>query len=69
MKNSNKIKRREFIKVVGLSGGGLFLASYVPLQNLLANTGDDPKIFAPNVFLKIDSNGIVTIIVHRSEMG
>ncbi|MCW8816550.1 MAG: xanthine dehydrogenase family protein molybdopterin-binding subunit [Ignavibacteriaceae bacterium] len=69
MKNSNKIKRRVFIKVVGLSGGGLFLASYVPLQNLLANTGDDPKIFAPNVFLKIDSNGIVTIIVHRSEMG
>ena len=69
MKNSIKIKRREFIKVVGLSGGGLFLASYVPLQNVFANSGDDPKIFAPSVFLKIDSNGIVTIIVHRSEMG
>jgi len=69
MKNSKKIKRRKFIKVVGLSGGGLFLASYVPLQNVFANSGDDPKIFAPSVFLKIDSNGIVTIIVHRSEMG
>ena len=64
MKNSIKIKRREFIKVVGLSGGGLFLASYVPLQNVFANSGDDQKIFAPSVFLKIDSNGIVTIIVH-----
>ena len=69
MKNSIKIKRREFIKVVGLSGGGLFLASYVPLQNVLAKSGDDPKIFTPSVFLKIDSNGVVTIIVHRSEMG
>jgi isoquinoline 1-oxidoreductase beta subunit len=69
MKNSIKIKRREFIKVVGLSGGGLFLASYVPLQNVLAKSGDDPKIFAPSVYLKIDSNDVVTIIVHRSEMG
>ncbi len=36
---------------------------------LLAKPGDDPKIFAPSVYLKIDSNGVVTIIVHRSEMG
>ncbi len=69
MKNSNKIKRREFIKVVGIGGGGLFLASYVPLNNIFAQNVDEPKIFAPSVFLKIDSNGIVTIIVHRSEMG
>jgi len=69
MKNSKKTKRREFIKVVGLSGGGLFLASYVPLHSVFANSGDDPKIFAPSVFLNIDSNGIVTIFVHRSEMG
>ncbi len=66
---SSKIKRREFIKVVGLSGSGLFLASFVPFQDALAKPGDDPKIFAPSVYLKIDSNGIVTIIVHRSEMG
>ena len=66
---TSKIKRREFIKVVGLSGGGLFLASYVPLQSALAKVGDDPKIFAPSVYLKIDSKGVVTIIVHRSEMG
>jgi isoquinoline 1-oxidoreductase beta subunit len=69
MKKFNKMKRREFIKVVGLSGSGLFLASYVPLQNVFAHPGDDPKIFAPSVYLRIDSNGIVTIIVHRSEMG
>lgn len=69
MKNLNKIKRREFIKVVGLTGGGLFLASYVPVSNAFAITGDEPKIFAPSVYLKIDSGGVVTIIIHRSELG
>lgn len=69
MNNSNKQTRREFIKVVGLSGSGLMLASFIPFNNILAHAGDDPKIFSPSVFLKIDSNGVVTVIFHRSEMG
>jgi len=69
MEDLNKTSRREFIKVVGLAGGGLFLASFVPLQNLSADPDDDPKIFAPSVYLRIDSNGVVTVIVHRSELG
>lgn len=64
-----KQTRREFIKVVSVSGGGLILATYIPFNNLFAKTGDDPKIFSPSVYLKIDSNGVVTVIVHRSEMG
>jgi isoquinoline 1-oxidoreductase subunit beta len=65
----NKTSRREFIKVVGFSGGGLFLASFIPLENIFSAPGDEPKIFAPSVYLKIDSNGIVTVIFHRSELG
>lgn len=64
-----KHTRREFIKVVSVSGGGLILATYIPFNNLFAKAGDDPKIFSPSVYLKIDSNGVVTVIVHRSEMG
>ena len=64
-----KITRREFVKVVGIGGGGLFLAAYVPAYGFKVLPGDEPKIFAPSVYLKIDSNGIVTITVHRSEMG
>ncbi len=64
-----KQTRREFIKVVSVSGGGIILATYIPFNNLFAKTGDDPKIFSPSVYLKIDSNGVVTVIVHRSEMG
>lgn len=66
MKN---ITRRKFIKVVGLSGSGLLLASYIPAYGLKLEPGDEPKIFTPSVYLRIDSNGIVTITVHRSEMG
>ena len=69
MENLNKQTRREFIKVVGLSGGGLFLASFVPLENIFANPEDGPKIFAPSVYLNINSDGVVTIIFHRSELG
>jgi len=64
-----KQTRREFIKVVSVSGSGLILASYIPFKDLFAQAGDDPKIFSPSVYLKIDSNGVVTVIVHRSEMG
>lgn len=65
----NKQTRREFIKVVSVAGGGFILATYIPLNNLLAKAGDDPKVFTPSVYLKIDSNSLVTVIVHRSEMG
>lgn len=69
MERRDKQTRREFIKVVSVSGGGLILATYLPFNNMLAQIGDDPKIFSPSVYLKIDSNNVVTVIFHRSEMG
>lgn len=64
-----KLTRRNFIKVVGVSGSGLVLATFIPAYGLNLKVGDEPKIFAPSVYLKIDSNGVVTVTVHRSEMG
>jgi isoquinoline 1-oxidoreductase beta subunit len=65
---SGKQTRREFIKVFSLSGSALCLASFVPVKDLFA-FGEEPKIFSPSVYLKIDSEGNITVIVHRSEMG
>ncbi len=65
---SKKQTRRQFIKVFSLSSSALCLASFVPMKDLFASDGE-PKIFSPSVYLKIDSDGIITIIVHRSEMG
>jgi len=64
-----KQSRRDFIKVVGMSGSGLMLASFVPSYISAIKLQDEPKIFAPSVYLRIDSNGIVTITIHRTEMG
>ncbi|OGU36273.1 MAG: isoquinoline 1-oxidoreductase [Ignavibacteria bacterium GWB2_35_6b] len=64
-----KQSRREFIKVFTLSGTGLFLAAYTPMNAFFNKPGDEPKIFSPSVYLKIDNNGIVTVTVHRTEMG
>lgn len=64
-----KLTRREFVKVVGLSGSGLLIAAYVPSSIAGAMQDDKPTIFSPSVYLQIDSNGIVTVFVHRTEMG
>jgi isoquinoline 1-oxidoreductase beta subunit len=64
-----KHSRRDFIKVVGLSGSGLMLASFVPSYIFALKLQDEPKIFEPSVYLRIDSKGIVTITIHRTEMG
>lgn len=69
MKKGAKQTRREFIKIVSISGSGLILASYIPFNEVFAKIGDDPKIFSPSVYLKIDSKNVVTVIFHRSEMG
>lgn len=69
MNSLSKTTRREFIKIVGVSGGGLVLASFIPMQSIFSPPDDEPKIFSPSVYLKIDSNGVVTVIFHRSELG
>ncbi|MFZ2322055.1 MAG: xanthine dehydrogenase family protein molybdopterin-binding subunit [Ignavibacteriaceae bacterium] len=69
MSNNKNVSRRDFIKIVGLSGSGLFLAAYVPSNFYSKSNDDEPKIFSPNAFLRIDSNGVVTVIVPKSEMG
>jgi isoquinoline 1-oxidoreductase beta subunit len=69
MADKGKKSRREFIRIFSIGGSGLILASYVPLTGFIQKKGDAPKIFAPNAFIKIDSRGLVTVIVPKSELG
>lgn len=61
-----KVSRRDFLKTSGLVSGGLVLG-----VSLFSCDGSGKKIatIAPNVYLSISSDGKVTIIAHRSEMG
>lgn len=60
------ITRREFIKIVSVSGAGLVLAGYV---NPFYKENKIPANLNPSVYFSIDSNGIITVTYHRSEMG
>lgn len=65
MSGITKLDRREFLKLGTLAGGGFALGVYVPGR--LRSAADEP--FQPNVFVRIDSEGMVTIWVGRVEMG
>ncbi|MEZ0453142.1 molybdopterin cofactor-binding domain-containing protein [Sphingobacterium thalpophilum] len=60
------VSRRDFIKASGLLTGGLLLGvSFFSCDD----KGKKVATVAPNVYLSIGSDGKVTIIAHRSEMG
>jgi len=63
-----KLTRRDFIKIVSVAGGGLFLRAYIPRMIYSKDEVFDSE-FAPSVFIKIDNTGDITLIVSRSEMG
>ena len=50
-----KLDRRQFLKLTGLVGGGLML-TFAPIPRIRAQ---DSTIFNPNVFIKIDQEGVL----------
>jgi len=60
-----KLDRRDFVKLGALAGTGLLLGVRIPEREASGRTA----AFAPNVFLRIDPSGDVTIWVARSDMG
>jgi isoquinoline 1-oxidoreductase beta subunit len=69
------VSRRDFLHDV-TAGGGFALAVTLPgatrvadalMTGTAATSPADP--FNPNVYLRIDADGTVTIVAHRSEMG
>lgn len=68
MSETNNLTRRDFIKVVSVAGSGLALGFYLPVTGEELAEGAGPA-FAPNAWLKIDTKGLTTITVARTEMG
>ncbi|MFZ4544200.1 MAG: molybdopterin cofactor-binding domain-containing protein [Saprospiraceae bacterium] len=68
------ISRRSFVKNIGLATGGLIIAGYFPACDTAdkkrdRNSKDDGVHFQPNLFIQMGSDGYVTFVVARSEMG
>src|SRR5258706_142397 len=59
-----QITRREFVQ----TSAGLVVSFYLPSRPALAPAAAAPP-FAPNAWLRVGSDGIVTLTLDRSEMG
>ena len=59
--------RRDFLKLSGLAGAGLVVR--VPFLKAPAPAAAGAEPFAPNQWLRVGSNGRVTLVVARTEMG
>ena len=78
-----QLTRRNFIKLVGAAGGGLVLAVYLdacapdappPTTATVTppsstSTPQPPVEWVPNLYIKLDQGGLLTIYAFRSEMG
>ena len=77
------LTRRDFLKVSFTAGGALLIGAYldacapttteptvVPTLAVIPTRTPIPEpAFQPNVYIRIEKNGLVTLTIHRSEMG
>jgi len=73
---SGSLPRREFLRASVAAGGGLLLAFSWPLPlggkraaAAAAAAGTAAEVFAPNAFVRIATDGAVTVIINKAEMG
>ena len=70
MTESATINRRAFLQASGAAGGAFVLGFFLPgLARAMNEEAAAGGSFAPNAFVRIGSDNVVTIIVGRSEMG
>ena len=62
-----RLRRRAFIAATLSAGGGLLLG--VSLASRAAGTASTRPAFAPDAFVRIDTDGRVTLVMPRVEMG
>lgn len=63
---SKQMKRREFLQITGISGLGLMLGCTSSGDKIKNANAEDVEL---NHFVFIDTNGIVTILNHKPELG
>ncbi|MDP2481477.1 MAG: xanthine dehydrogenase family protein molybdopterin-binding subunit [Candidatus Palauibacterales bacterium] len=70
---SGGLNRRQFVKVAGVAGAGLVLAVSLPGCSPKDRSGaggtTEQAAFAPNAWIRVGTDGRVTFMVDRSEMG
>lgn len=68
MSDPFKTNRRCFLKAISTAGAGLMLGLHLPTKDG-ARAWAEAGAFAPNAYLQIGADGVVTVTVTRSEIG
>jgi isoquinoline 1-oxidoreductase beta subunit len=69
MSNIQKINRRDFVKIFGLTSAGIILGCNVSSDKKEFIPASNGNSFIPNVFIQIHKDGTITLMASRSEMG
>jgi isoquinoline 1-oxidoreductase beta subunit len=71
MSEQNTSSRRKFLQTTAVIGGGLVIGFHLPaFAKQIRNVGvPAAENFAPNAFVRIGKDNIITVIVNHSEMG
>src|ERR671916_366076 len=65
-----RVDRRQFLRVTGLAGGGMLIATYFDFLGATeALATESIADFTPNAFIRITPDGAVTIIAKNPEIG
>ncbi|PYP08241.1 MAG: aldehyde dehydrogenase, partial [Gemmatimonadetes bacterium] len=70
----NTVSRRDFVVVLTSAGGGLLLGCRMGERSgtataAAAAAAAPPPAFAPNAFIRVGTDGRVTLIMNQVEMG
>ncbi len=65
---TREVSRRQFLRVTAVAGGGMLLATYWAPFGTTEDLAIDAE-FVPNAFIRITSDGAVTIIAQNPEIG
>jgi len=70
MTSTLRLDRRHFLRVTAAAGGGMLLATYIePFRAARALAAEPAADFAPNAFIRITPDGVVTITAQNPEVG
>ncbi len=69
MINIENVSRRSFLRGTFVAGTFVLAARFVPEPLWASVSTEAPAVFQPDIFLGIASDGAITIVAHRSEMG
>jgi isoquinoline 1-oxidoreductase beta subunit len=63
------LDRRSFLRVTALAGGGMLVATYLGPAEAAPDAAGLGAAFAPNAFIRITPDGVVTIVAKNPEVG